>query len=60
MWFNALIQYDGDEREVISNLRFNWMFKPLSDLYVVYNERRTSDAVLERAIILKLTYVLPL
>jgi hypothetical protein len=60
MWLNALIQYDGDNREVISNLRFNWMFKPLSDLFLVYNERRTSDAVLERAIILKLTYVLPL
>lgn len=60
MWFNALIQYNGDDREVISNLRFNWMFKPLSDLFLVYNERRTRDAVLERAIILKLTYVLPL
>lgn len=60
MWFNALIQYNSDDREVISNLRFNWMFKPLSDLFLVYNERRTSDAVLERAIILKLTYVLPL
>jgi hypothetical protein len=36
------------------------MFKPLSDLYIVYNERRTDNAVLERALILKLTYVLPL
>jgi hypothetical protein len=60
MWFNALIQYNGDDREVISNLRFNWKFKPLSDLFLVYNERRTTDDVLERAIILKLTYVLPL
>jgi hypothetical protein len=60
MWFNALLQYNGEDREVISNLRFNWMFKPLSDLFLVYNERRTSDAVLERAIILKLTYVFPL
>ena len=60
MWFNALIQYNGDDREVISNLRFNWRFKPLSDLLLVYNERRMKDAVLERAIILKLTYILPL
>jgi hypothetical protein len=60
MWFNALIQYNGDDREVISNLRFNWRFKPLSDLFLVYNERRTTDDVLERAVILKLTYVLPL
>ena len=59
-WLNALIQYNGEDREVSSNIRFNWMFKPLSDLYVVYNERRSSDAVLDRALILKLTYVLPL
>jgi len=59
-WLNALIQYNGEDREVSSNIRFNWMFKPLSDLYLVYNERRTSEAVIERALILKVTYVLPL
>jgi hypothetical protein len=60
MWFNALIQYNSDDREISSNLRFNWRFKPLSDLFLVYNERRTDDDVLERAVILKVTYVLPL
>jgi len=61
MFLNALIQYDSDDEEVLSNVRFNFMYKPLSDLYLVYNERRdvTDNMVLDRALTLKLTYVLP-
>ena len=61
MFLNALIQYDSDEDEVLSNIRFNFMYKPLSDIYLVYNERRdvADNQVLDRAITLKLTYVLP-
>lgn len=61
MFLNALLQYDSDEDEVLSNIRFNFMYKPLSDLYLVYNERRdvADNQVLDRAITLKLTYVLP-
>ena len=36
---------------------FNLIYKPLSDLFLVYNERRTTTGeVQERAIIAKLTY----
>jgi len=61
MFLNALIQYDSDEAEVFSNIRFNFMYKPLSDIYLVYNERRdvNDNQVLDRALTLKLTYVLP-
>ena len=61
MFLNALIQYDSDKDEVLSNVRFNLMYKPLSDIYLVYNERRdvADNQVLDRAITLKLTYVLP-
>jgi Domain of unknown function (DUF5916)/Carbohydrate family 9 binding domain-like len=61
MFLNALFQYDSDEDQVLTNIRFNFMYKPLSDLYLVYNERRdiADNRVLDRAITLKLTYVLP-
>jgi len=62
MFLNALIQYDSDSEEMLSNIRFNFMPKPLSDLYIVYNERRDleDNEVLDRAITLKLTWVFPL
>ncbi|MBI2821948.1 MAG: carbohydrate binding family 9 domain-containing protein [Acidobacteria bacterium] len=58
MSLNALIQYNSDLREVSSNIRFNFTYKPLSDFYLVYNEKRDiSGAVAERALIAKLTYI---
>ena len=58
MFVNALIQYNSELREISSNLRFNFIHKPLSDFFLVYNERRLSTGeVAERALIAKLTYV---
>ncbi len=58
MFLNALIQYNSSLREISSNIRFNWIYKPLSDLFLVYNERRaTTGEVVERALIAKLTYL---
>ena len=58
MFLNALIQYNSDLKEISSNIRFNFIHKPLSDLFLVYNERRSSTGeVTERALIAKLTYV---
>lgn len=58
MFLNALIQYNSQAREVQSNIRFNLIHKPLSDLFIVYNERRDSTGgPLDRALILKLTYL---
>ncbi|MCZ6769625.1 MAG: DUF5916 domain-containing protein [Acidobacteria bacterium] len=58
MFLNALIQYNSTRQEVASNLRFNFTYKPLSDFFLVYNERRsTTGEVTERALIGKLTYV---
>jgi hypothetical protein len=57
MFLNALIQYNSDFKEISSNIRFNWIHKPLSDLFLIYNERRsTTGEVIERALIGKLTY----
>ncbi|MBI4444985.1 MAG: carbohydrate binding family 9 domain-containing protein [Acidobacteria bacterium] len=59
MFLNALIQYNSDARQWSSNIRFNIIHRPLSDLFIVYNERRdsTSGDLLERALIGKLTYM---
>lgn len=58
MFLNALIQYNSTVHEIESNIRFNWIYKPLSDLFLVYNERRTTAGeVVERALIAKLTYI---
>jgi hypothetical protein len=56
-FLNGFIQYNADTHQVSSNIRFNIMHRPLSDLYVVYNDRRDTAAghVLERALIVKLT-----
>ena len=39
---NAFVQYNGITDEVVSNLRFRFTHAPLSDLYLVYSERRTA------------------
>ena len=37
---NAFVQYNADTHQVSSNIRFNFIHHPLSDLYLVYNDRR--------------------
>jgi hypothetical protein len=56
---NALVQYNTDAREWSSNLRFNIIHRPLSDFFLVFNERRDSDTggLLDRALVAKMTYL---
>jgi hypothetical protein len=56
-FFNAFIQYNADTHQVSSNLRFNFTHHPLSDIYIVYNDRRdtTGGQLIERALIVKVT-----
>ncbi len=60
MFFNALLQYNTDAREWSSNVRFNIIHRPLSDFFLVYNERRDTHGndLLDRAVITKMTYLL--
>jgi hypothetical protein len=56
MFQNAFIQYNRQSHQVTSNIRFNFIHRPLSDLYVVYNETRSTNGGLpSRALILKIT-----
>ena len=56
---NALVQYNADAREWNSNVRFNIIHRPLSDFFLVYNDRRNSDTgnLIDRALIAKMTYM---
>jgi hypothetical protein len=56
-FFNAFIQYNADTHQVSSNIRFDLIHHPLSDLYLVYNDTRDTitGEIRERALIVKLT-----
>ncbi len=54
---NAFIQYNADTHVISSNIRFDLIHHPLSDLYIVYNDTRSTltHQTRERAFIVKLT-----
>jgi len=60
VFLNALIQYNNDSRQWSSNVRFNVIHRPLSDFFLVYNERRDSISgdLIDRALIAKVTYMI--
>ena len=59
MFANALVQYNTDNHQWTSNVRFNIIHRPLSDIFLVYNERRDdrTGLMLSRAVIAKMTYM---
>jgi hypothetical protein len=62
-FFMAFLQYNESTEELIANVRFNLIHAPLSDVFIVYTERRSlatgvTDSVLERGITLKVTKLL--
>jgi hypothetical protein len=59
---NGLLQYNEGEEELGLNLRFNWIYRPGADLFVVFNQTwqapGLSDvATLDRQIVVKFTYL---
>ncbi len=34
---SSFVQYDNESREIGANTRLRWTFRPLGDLFVVYN-----------------------
>ena len=63
-FLSAFVQYNESADELQTNVRFNLIHAPLSDLFLVYSERRnpTPDdgdaALIDRAITLKFTKLL--
>jgi hypothetical protein len=60
VFVNALVQYNTDAQQWSSNVRLDIIHRPLSDIYLVYNERHDSrsGALISRALIAKMTYLL--
>jgi hypothetical protein len=57
MFLNAFVQYNGEADTWLSNIRFNLIHHPLSDIYVVWNETRLPGDT-RRALMLKYTHLI--
>ena len=59
VFVNALVQYNTDTEQWSSIARLDIIHRPLSDIYLVYNERHDarSGALISRALIAKMTYL---
>ena len=61
MFLDSLLQYNSDARQFNANVRFNLIHRPLSDLFVVYNEQQFVEGPEVnpgRAVILKYSHML--
>jgi hypothetical protein len=64
MTIRSLTQYNTATHEISNNVRYNFIHRPGSDLYVVYNELRQTGlpsdvfAQKDRQLVMKLTYLL--
>jgi hypothetical protein len=58
LFLTAYFQYNSQINNININTRFQWRFKPVSDLFVVYTDNYFSDTlrVKNRAVVVKLTY----
>jgi hypothetical protein len=54
---SAYLQYNDATGEWVTNIRFDYIYAPLSDIFVVYNERRNPDlgGALDRMLTIKVT-----
>ena len=62
MFLSALIQYTSTLGQVSSNLRFNLIHRPLSDIFIVYNEQRDvfQGGVADKILTVKYSHMLDL
>jgi hypothetical protein len=58
MFVNALVQYNSTSRAWVSNVRYRFIYRPLSDIFVVFNETRAPASGPNRAVIVKSTMLL--
>jgi hypothetical protein len=60
MFLNAFIQYNNVTHQVLSNIRYDFIHHPLSDVFITYNDTRDSNGVLQpsKQLVLKMTHLL--
>ncbi len=58
IFFTTFVQYNSQIRNVNLNCRFQWRFRPMSDLFIVYSDNYVSDDFKEknRALVIKFVY----
>jgi hypothetical protein len=58
VFFTAFAQYNEQQNNVNLNTRFQWRYKPASDLFIVYTDNYFPETfnVRNRALVLKFTY----
>ena len=58
MFWTSFLQYNTQAENFNLNSRFQWRFKPMSDLFIVYSENYTTTNfdVKNRGLVFKLTY----
>jgi hypothetical protein len=58
MFLNTYVQYNNATSSWLTNVRYRFMYRPLSDFYVVYNDARTSGRPGQRTFAIKHTLML--
>jgi len=58
LFLTTFVQYNNQQDNININTRFQWRFKPVSDLFVVYTDNYFANSfnVKSRSLVLKLTY----
>jgi len=58
LFFTAFVQYNEQQKNININTRFQWRYRPASDLFIVYTDNyyTTPLYVRNRALVLKFTY----
>jgi small-conductance mechanosensitive channel/CRP-like cAMP-binding protein len=60
-FLDTLLQYNTDLKQFSANVRFDLIHRPLSDLFIVYNEQQLTDAPVKvssgRGLIVKYTHM---
>ncbi|MAR46130.1 MAG: hypothetical protein CME03_08420, partial [Gemmatimonadaceae bacterium] len=62
LFVNALVQHNSLDGDFSTNVRFNFIHRPGSDLYIVFTENRSDDirgwSLTDRGLVTKLTYLM--
>jgi hypothetical protein len=58
LYFTTYVQYDDQQRNMNINTRFQWRYKPASDLFIVYGENSIPSPYTpkNRQLVIKWTY----
>ena len=62
VFFTSFVQYNTQDENLGHNSRFQWRFKPVSDLFIVYTDNYFTEnfSARNRALVIKLSYWLNL